>query len=523
MKPLPDPSALSNEELAAQLVFPRLGSNIPPRLAADDDAERFKELLAAYPFGGLILFNGDAETTPEVLRELQSASTYPLLVATDMEAGLGQQLRGATEFPHAMAYAAAGNRAESLLTESATIAAKEALAAGVHITLAPVADVHRNPRNPIISIRAFSSDPNQAGSLAAAYVRAVREAGMLSTAKHFPNHGGTSGDSHDSLPSIDDDLPALKRTDFVPFVACIEAGVDLVMTAHISVPSLDPTGRPATLSRPILQGVLREQLGFNGVIISDSMMMKGVLGSVERPAAALIAAGADVVLDPVDPIGAVEEILASVSDGIVSREMLLTAATRVNDLRQRLLTKHGAGIFRDPKSVFEGVVFGSPDHIRMAEEAACAAATLSDRADELIQKAARNPADVAVVVVPSTRSAPLIDPVVSELRTLSPELRILSLMPDGSGSQELQGHVAGAGLVVYVLMIRPAAWHAYGLNELQNELVRPGLLEDNALLAVLGSQDLVGSYPEASAWVCMHSDMPPSQRAFARLLIRGEC
>ena len=203
---LPLPKSLKDR--ISQLIFPRLGSNMSPNISVEEDAARIEVLLDSYPIGGLCLFNGDRIRTPQTLTRLQSRSTYPLLIGTDMERGLGQQLRGATVFPHAMAYQATGDEDEALLEESARIAAREALAAGLHISFSPIADVNSNPRNPIISTRAYGSTPQTVSRLLKAYIRGANGEGLFSTAKHFPGHGDTDVDSHETLPVV-----TMSRTD----------------------------------------------------------------------------------------------------------------------------------------------------------------------------------------------------------------------------------------------------------------------------------------------------------------------
>ncbi|MDX1547317.1 MAG: glycoside hydrolase family 3 N-terminal domain-containing protein, partial [Rhodothermales bacterium] len=261
---------------AAQLVWPRLGSNMPPPVTVAEDAARFEALLARCPVGGVVLFNGDARATPEALARLQEAAPFPLLVGSDVERGVGQQIRGATVFPHARAFAALGEEAEAALEEAARITAREALACGLHVTFAPVADVNRERHNPIIATRAYGDDAATAARLVRAYVRGCRAEGLLSVAKHFPGHGGTREDSHEALPVMPDDRATLEAADLPPFRAAIDEGAEGMMTAHVVFPALDPSGMPATASRPILVELLRDALGFEGVVVTDSLLMGAI-------------------------------------------------------------------------------------------------------------------------------------------------------------------------------------------------------------------------------------------------------
>ena len=230
---------------AAQLLFVRIGSNMPPARTVAEDADRIAALLDRCPIGGLVLFNGTVDETPEALAKLQRQSRFPLLVGADMERGAGQQVRGATVFPHAMAFSAVGAEGPWLLEAAARVAGREALSCGIHLTFSPVADVNSDPRNPIIATRAFSSDAAEASHFVEAFLRGSRAAGILTTAKHYPGHGNTHTDSHDGLPVVTRDADTLAAVDLAPFRAAMHAGVDAVMTAHVALhhrvgPDLDP-------------------------------------------------------------------------------------------------------------------------------------------------------------------------------------------------------------------------------------------------------------------------------------------
>ena len=196
-----------------------------------------------------------------MLFDLQRKSDRGLLVMTDMEHGLGQQVAGATVFPHLRAFGELGDGGEAAVREFARIGAQEAQASGVHVALAPVADVSRNPKKPIISTRAFGEDTPTVERLVRVYIEAARETGLLTTAKHFPGHSNTHEDSHAVTPVVHDSFEELSTRDLPPFRAAVDAGVDLMMTAHASYPALDASGNPATRSHPILHDLLHNWLG----------------------------------------------------------------------------------------------------------------------------------------------------------------------------------------------------------------------------------------------------------------------
>src|SRR5215469_13146570 len=239
-----------------------------------------------------------------LLNRLQRGSRLPLLVAGDFERGvLPAHLFGTTVFPHAMAFGAAGNLAYA--EEFGRITAQESRALGVHWNLFPVADVNSNPANPIIGTRAFGGDAQQVGDLVAAYIRGARSNGMLTTAKHFPGHGNTAMDSHLAVAMVDDDLQRLRAIDLPPFQKAIKAGVDAVMTAHVRVLALDsdPT-RVATTSPAIVTGLLKNKLGFKGIVVTDGLDMAGLsrLYATQpgRMAVDAFKAGNDVLTMPAD-------------------------------------------------------------------------------------------------------------------------------------------------------------------------------------------------------------------------------
>ncbi len=196
---LPSSTTLSLREKIAQLIFVRIGSNMPPVRTAEADEQRVSQLLDECPFGGLLLFNGDLETR-HALDRLQQRAAVPLLVASDIERGVGQQVKGFTLFPHAMAFDKLGEDGPTAVTNYVRTLAAEAQQTGIHIAFGPVADVSTNSANPIINTRAFSERTDRAAELTRTYVAASESAGLLTTAKHFPGHGSTDRDSHDSLP-----------------------------------------------------------------------------------------------------------------------------------------------------------------------------------------------------------------------------------------------------------------------------------------------------------------------------------
>ncbi|AXE39154.1 glycoside hydrolase family 3 protein [Acidipropionibacterium virtanenii] len=296
-----------------------------------------------------------------------------MLIATDQEQGPSSRFGPpATLFPGAMALAAAGD--PGLARRSAAITGAELMAVGINVDLAPDADVNVNPANPVIGVRSFGSDPGLVARMVAAQVSGYQDdAGVSACAKHFPGHGDTSTDSHTGLPVIEHDRSLWERVDAPPFRSAIEAGVDMVMTAHIRLPELEPDGQPATLSRRVLDGMLRTGLGFDGVIITDSLQMSGVRQDHDDPEIAVRAllAGADLILMPPDPLGARDAVTAAVTGGRLPPAELDAKVLRVLRLKARRgLLRGGSPIAAPDLSVV-----GSPAHREVADQVAAAAVT----------------------------------------------------------------------------------------------------------------------------------------------------
>jgi len=301
-----------------------------------------------------------------LLNQLQEQSKVPLLVAGDFERGvLPAHLFGTTVFPHAMAFGAAGNLAYA--EEFGRITAQESRALGVHWNLFPVADVNSNPANPIIGTRAFGANPEQVGDMVAAYIRGARANGMLTTAKHFPGHGNTATDSHVAVPVVNDDLDHLRAVDLPPFQKAIGAGVDAVMTAHVRVLALDPDrSRVATTSPAIVTGLLKNQLGFKGIVVTDALDMAGLVGlyakNPGRAAVDAFKAGSDVLTMPYNLDACYRAMLEAVRSGEIGQERLDASVLKILHAKASLgleknrLVDVGAipGLVGTPESIATG-------------------------------------------------------------------------------------------------------------------------------------------------------------------------
>jgi beta-glucosidase-like glycosyl hydrolase len=340
--------------------------------------ERVAALVRDTRVGGIIVFGtgltlGQPLAVASTLNRLQAVAAVPLLVAGDFESGPGMRLADATTFPRAMAFGAAGD--DALVEEAARITAIEARAIGVHVNLAPVADVNSNARNPVISTRSFGESPLRVGRLVAAAVRGLQAHGVLATLKHFPGHGDTDVDSHLGLPVIAHARDRLDAVDLPPFRAGIAAGAAAAMTSHIVLPALEPaTGVPATFSARIATGLLRDELGFDGLLFTDSMKMQGItqLADPGTAAARAVAAGHDMLLDVPDADAAFWGIAAAIDRGELPLERLDAAVRRILGAKAR------AGLHRQRTVDLDAVagVVGRRAHREVAARAAERAITL---------------------------------------------------------------------------------------------------------------------------------------------------
>jgi beta-glucosidase-like glycosyl hydrolase len=515
-------SELSLRDKLAQLMFVRIGSNLPPIRTVEEDEDRILKLLEACPIGGLLLFNG-GPNTKESLKQLQQAAKVPLLVAADMERGVGQQVRGFTIFPHAMAFDRLIAGAAPAVAEFAWWTAQEALDVGIHISFSPVADVSTNPKNPIIATRAFSTDADRAAEMAAAYVVAAEAPGLRSCAKHFPGHGDTHQDSHDSLPSVTRSLNELKSRELVPFSASILAGCSLVMTAHVAFPAIDPSGLPATLSQPVLEGVLRQKLGFEGVICSDSLLMAGVrdrFASEGEMVRAAIVAGVDLLLDIKDPIAVIEFLCNSIESGSLHEARVDQAFERVWALKQRVVAELAERSTFAPEPPGES---REPTAAALAERVARTSIEIKPsltRGHSVF--VADQPLAAILLKTFELPSDPPEQPLADALRATFRDVRYMQLGPRAGVAEFAAAEQLARERphVLVAMIVKPAAWHAFGLLPPQREFVERLTRGREVVLACLGVPYALDDYPDAKVRICTYSDVPVSQRALAEFLVR---
>jgi beta-N-acetylhexosaminidase len=525
---------LTLREKVAQLVF------IPFHGVAPNSRSReyrqFVKLIGETRVGGLVLVNwyegqltqrAQPHAMAAFLNRMQKLARVPLLAAGDFERGISMRVDGATIFPQAMAFGAAGDPA--LTRFEGEVTAREASAIGVPWIFYPVADVNNNPDNPIINIRSFGEDPKQVAAHVAAFIEGTRtdlHYRVLATAKHFPGHGDTAVDTHLNMAVINASRERLESLEFVPFRAAIQAGVDAIMTAHIAVPALAPADLPATLSPAILTGVLRAEMGFKGIIVTDALEMGGIAQGFNSGEAAVRAleAGADALVMPPDPEAAVQAVLAAIKSGRLTR-------ARIEESLARLLAaKERVGLSRQRTVDLEAISdrIGAPEDQERAQEIAARAVTLLKNDGGLVPL--RSPASTCFITLAENRRSTEGLQFAQDVRQRERGATLFALdssMPAPTLNETAQKMTACQSFTV-VAFSSVAAYR--GNVALGGDL--PGFL-DNLLssgkptvLIAMGNPYLVRSFPKAAALLLTFSTVPPSETAavkalFGEIPVRG--
>jgi beta-N-acetylhexosaminidase len=550
-------ATLSLRDKAAQMVWPWVLGDYTP-----DDNENFRRiegLIRDQHLGGLIISVGSPTEIAAKLNALQRVAPLPLLVGADLETGAAFRARGgyflpnaidlggATAFPYEMGIGATRDTALAYAMGRAT--AMEGRALGIHMAFAPVVDVNNNPKNPVISLRSFGEDPRLVARLGAALVRGIQENGMLATAKHFPGHGDTEQNSHLELARVDAPRARIDSVELPPFRAAVQAGVRGVMTFHGLVPALDSSPLPATLNPRIMTDLLRGDLGFQGLIITDALDMNGVLGnmSMAEVTQRAVLAGADVLLMPTDNVGAIDAVVDGVRSGRFPESRIDAS------VRKLLAAKHEMGLDRQRYVDVQALraVVGDDEHQTAARTAAERAITLVRDSLGLVPLA-RLPRTSRIV---SITIAPKVDlgagtTFNAELARAFPSLRSLTLSPES-----LYGAASGAGAGAavtggtYVASPQPALFPAsvenalraaqgadvvivssyFGASSSTARLAAPegmGALIDSlqksgtkVILATFSNPYIATELPATSAYLIAWGSMPVSQRAAARAVL----
>ena len=503
----------------AQLVMPW----IPGTYAAFDDRalDQVRAWVDTLRVGGIIVSVGSPLDIAAKLNFLQRRSRLPLLVASDLEGGTSFRFAGGTPFPTNMGVGAAGSERDAYAM--GRITALEGRAAGIHLTFSPDADVNNNPANPIINTRSFGGDPAGVARLVAAAVRGTQDAGMIATVKHFPGHGDTDTDSHIALPIIRADWRRLDSLELVPFRAAIAAGVKVVMSAHIALPGLENGGMvPATLAPEILTGVLRDSLGFKGMVVTDALDMGALVKNYGPGESAIRAflAGSDLLLMPTDPRQAIDSMVAAVHSGRVPRARLDSS------LRRLLMMKERLGLFKRRTVNLDslGYIVGRRAHRDTALAVSARALVLVRDSLGLMDSLRAGPRPLAVVTFADGNSGPVGGTLLAQLgRRGYPVTSFRLSAASGPASYDSAAAVARAApLVLFAASVRVAAGKgAIALPDPVALLIETSARERPTGLVSFGTPYLLAQTPGVWAYLLAWTDNPLTEEAVAAALAGG--
>jgi beta-N-acetylhexosaminidase len=513
------------QKIAQLIVIPFSGHAMNTR---SREYRKFVRLVAQERVGGLILVNvsngrvvqkSDPLEAASFINRMQRLATVPLLVSSDFERGASMRVEATTAFPHAMAFTASRDPNEARV--EGEITAREARALGVEWLFFPDADVNNNPDNPIINIRSYGENPADVSAFVSAFIEgahSVPGARVLTTAKHFPGHGDTATDSHLNLATIGGDKARLEEIEWTPFRAAIKTGTDAVMTAHIAVPALDDPGIPATLSPKIMTAILRDELGFKGIIVTDALDMGGIARgfSVGEAAVLAIEAGADVLLMPQDPEVAINAVAAAVRSGRISQKRIEASAMRI------LAAKAHVGLAAKRTVDLDEInsVVDSMESNAVAERIADRSVTLVRNNNDLIPL--KDPAATAFFILTEGRASLEGVAFVSELRKRSPSARAITL-DSAMSATDLQAAVESASranLYVVAAFANVAAYRGdVALGGAFPQFVQNLIATKKPVAFIaMGNPYLLRTFPDVAAYMTTYSTVPPSEVSAVKAL-----
>ena len=495
---------------------------------------------------GPFLLRTEPYEAAELLNRMQKESKLPLLFAADFERGVATRLMGTTNFPHAMAFGADGNPEDA--EAFGRITAQEARAVGIHWNFFPDADVNSNPANPIINTRSFGEDPKQVGDLVTAYIKGAREAGMLTTVKHFPGHGDTATDSHLGVASVNGDRAHLDSIELPPFRQAIAAGVDSVMVAHVTVPALDPDpNHVATISPAVVSDLLEKQMGFKGLIVTDALDMAGLThlfaNDIGRAAVEAFKAGNDMLIIPADLGASYDSMLKAVRSGEISQQRLDHSVLKILKLKGSLGLDKSRTV--DLNSIATSV--GKPENIAFGQQVADAAITLVRDNGKMLPLKSKGTAKGGLPYMAREETHNQVVAVIfsddmrtdsgrafgREFRARIPDARVIYVDPRdaASMSDEVLKAVDEAQTVVAAVYVIPTAGkvgNSVAMADATGTLLQQMLdhgAQKTAVVA-MGNPYLASDFPKIENYMCTFSNATVSEVAaikalFGEIRIRG--
>ena len=469
----------------AQLVMPW----IPGAYQAFDDSAFavMQGWVDSLSVGGIIVSIGSPTDVALRLNRLQRRSGLPLLIASDLESGAAFRLNGATPLPPNMGVGAAARDSDAF--EVGRITALEGRAVGIHLAFAPVADVNNNPANPIINTRSFGEDSYLVARLVSAAIQGLQQHGMLATAKHFPGHGDTETDSHLTLPLIPTPWRRLDTLELIPFRAAVSAGVALIMSAHVAMPAIGGSReRPATLDPAVMQGVLRDSLGFRGLVVTDALDMGGIVNKYGAGEAAVLAflAGADLLLQPADPRAAIDAVTEAIESGRITYERLDRSVRRV------LLLKRQLGLFRRREVPLDSVpeMVGSRRVLPFARDLSTRAIVLAGDPAGVVDSLRAGPRSIALVTYGEENAGSVGNTLARLLRATGHRVTLFRLWPASgrAGLDSARAVIRKNPYTVFAASVRVSAWKgSVGLPEPVADLMSETFRRRRTVLVSLGS------------------------------------
>ncbi|HXG84358.1 MAG TPA: glycoside hydrolase family 3 N-terminal domain-containing protein [Pyrinomonadaceae bacterium] len=511
----------------------------------NQESPEYKELerqIVENKVGGITVFVGGVYETVHLVNRMQEAAKIPLLISADFETGVGMRFDETINFPWNMAIAATGNI--DFARRQGEITAREARALGVQWNFAPTSDVNNNADNPVINVRSYGENSEEVARFASAFMSGLQSQNVLATAKHFPGHGDTAVDSHRGLPIINLPKSRLEQIELVPFKSLIDNGVGSIMIAHISLPQIDPTEVkplkesikasytesevvsqnatiPSTLSPVVVSGMLRKELGFDGLIVTDAMDMSGLTIYFNQDEAAVraVLAGADVILKPANTDAAIRGIKEAVASGRISQERLNESARKV------LAWKYQLGLTEQKITPIEQIdrIVSNPQTRQLSDEIASAAMTLVKDEGKTLPLSKGRKAVVLCITNGEDRF--------SAGNTFAGELRRLGLnterivIDERSTAKEVQEAIEkakNAEIVVAGLFgrVRSGAKNSVGLPETGAQVLKTVLRNNpNTINVSFGNPYLLRGFPEMKTYAVAYGDMTSLQRAAARALM----
>ncbi len=501
---------LTLEKKLYQLIISRLDGN---NIHSQSYRERILYLVQR-GIGGFIIFGGEKDEIKDFIKHIQSHAEIPLFIASDVECGIGQQIQDTTLFPCQMAMKAAIDRDKprdrSILEGALKAIAHEAIDVGINMPLIPVLDVNQNPDNPIICSRAFSDNPEDVAWFGSRYIGVLENSELISCAKHFPGHGDTAIDSHMSLPVITKSFEELMKKDLVPFVEAIKTGVSSIMVGHLSIPAID--SKPATLSKMMITDLLRKEMGFDGLILTDALNMKA-LKDFENVPAQCIKAGADILLHPLDADLTVKELKEAVTDKMISEEDIDCAINRILKAKAKIQNKTTHLTHPLANGEFKKGEVDYQNHRMLSSQIT----------------------DMSITLLQNTKGLPSLDPMRTQVvlageqkffesTSFKSYFKNVSTIPSsihqGKGVKEKMGNLFSGQIVIFAMFTSVAAWKGTsGIDDAERKMISELIkIAETSIVISFGCPYVLRYFKEADILIAAYEATEQAQKAVIKCL-----